>query len=95
MSSYNSKRQKNCDPYKCPVPHGYPDPKTCYNPYTDNRINGPKCRPFGYQPTLHNPGGLQFHIYNYPYQTQDGKHLSHPGMGWYKYEKTGEYSTWW
>ena len=92
--SDNSQYQKNCNPYKCKV--NYPNPKTCYNPYRDNNLKSPNCRPFGYQPTLPNPGGLKFSIYSYPYQLQDGdKHLSHPGMGWYKYQQTGEYSTWW
>lgn len=93
---YYSNYQKKCQPYKCPVrPDGYPDPKTCYNPYGKREFDSKDCRPFGYQPMRHNPGGLKFYVYNYNYQTQGGKPLSHPGMGWYRYEKTGEYNDWW
>ena len=93
MEKYNPEHQKNCNPYKCPV--NYPDPKTCFNPYGRRDYNSPDCRPFGYQPRRPNPGGLKFYSYYYPYQTQDGKHTFHPGMGWYRYQQTGEYSNWW
>ena len=90
---YNKfKPTKTCNPYKCSI--NYPDPKTCFNPHKDNNLKSPNCRPFGYQPVLHNPGGLKFNMYYYPYQVESNG-LSHPGMGWYKYQQTGKYSNWW
>ena len=86
--------QKKCQPAKCPVPYGYPDPQTCYNPYGKTDSKDADCRPFGYQPKRPNPGGLKFYMYDYPYQTQGGEPITHPGKGWYKYERTGQYYTW-
>nr|QBK86615.1 MAG: hypothetical protein LCMAC102_04110 [Marseillevirus LCMAC102] len=84
--------QKACQPYKCPVPGGYPNPKMCYHQQSkDVALPESECRPFGYQPKRPNPGGLKFYMYDYPFQTQGGKPLSHPGKGWYEYENTGEY----
>lgn len=86
--------QKRCQPYSCKI--NYPN-SDCFNPYGKVNSQDSECRPFGYQPKRHNPGGLKFYVYDYPFQTQHGKPLSHPGMGWYRYEKTGKYYTdrWW
>lgn len=51
--------------------------------------------PIGYQPKRPNPGGLKFSMYDYPFHTQNGKPLSHPGIGWYNYQRTGGYYTYW
>jgi hypothetical protein len=117
--------ERRCQPYSCPVKYGYPNSKTCFNPYgkvslegcsdsssfkekTDVRTlepspdsspklcsEGLECIPFGYQPKRFNPGGLKFSTYDYPYHTAGGVPLFPPGMGWYKYQNTGRYYTWW
>jgi hypothetical protein len=115
--------ERRCQPYSCPVPYGYPNPETCFNPY--GKVDTPTCGsssdsiepsrgiervkdssqsvcsegldcvPFGYQPKRPNPGGLKFSTYDYPYHTAGGNPLIPPGMGWYKYQNTGRYYTWW
>jgi len=84
--------QKRCQPYKCPI--NYPS-KNCYNPYGKVNSDSEGCRPFGYQPKRPNPGGLKFYMYDYPFQTQGGIPITHPGKGWYGYENTGQYYEWW
>lgn len=51
--------------------------------------------PTGYAPKRPNPGGLKFYQYDYTVQTQGGQVLSHPGVGWYHYDRTGQYYQWW
>jgi len=78
-----------CQPYKCPV--AYPSKETCYSPEKDISDNNPRCIPFGYAPKRHNPGGLKFYMYDYTVQTTGDRPLTHPGKGWYTYERTGVY----
>jgi len=86
---------RRCQPgVACPVPYGYPNPETCYTQQMDTRPES-DCVPFGYQPKRPNPGGLKFYMYDYPFHTAGGTVLTHPGKGWYRYENTGQYYTWW
>lgn len=75
--------QERCNRYKCP--HKYPG-RFCHNPLI---YPGEKCHPFGYQPKRTNPGGMKFHEFEYPFQTQFGKPYSNKGAGWYYYNNTG------
>lgn len=63
--------------------------------YMQTSDTSKNCRPFGYQPKRPNPGGLKFSIYDYPFREADGNFKNHPGMGWYAYQQTGKYDTWW
>jgi len=45
--------------------------------------------PTGYQPKRKNPGGLNFFVYDYVYQTNDQIPLNFPGEGWRHYQHTG------
>ena len=72
--------QKNYNPYGKPVNY----PKGCTG------VEG--CQPFGFNKIRPNPGGLKFYYLYYPFQTQGGKLLSHPGRGWYRYHHTGVYN---
>ncbi len=78
------RKSKNCQPYVCP--NNYK--KKCNNGIHNQDGN---CISFGYQPKRENPGGLKFYMYDYPFQTQGGVPLTHPGKGWYKYEESGVY----
>lgn len=82
--------EKRCNKAKCNV--DYP-PCDCRTPsiYPAQGYGFDTCRPFGYQPKRHNPGGLKFSMYDYNFQTVWGKPLKHYGKGWYKYETTGKY----
>lgn len=75
--------QKKCQPGTgCPVK--YPEQCVCQQ----CRFNSDgEMIPFGYQPKLHNPGGLKFYMYDYPFQTASNP----PGKGWYAYQRTGKY----
>jgi hypothetical protein len=100
------KQSVDCQPYSCGVvypnivPHEDCSPARNLGAVTGPRpsystdeypIRETNCRPFGYQPKRYNPGGLKFHMYEYPFQTADGVPITHPGQGWYGYETTGVY----
>ena len=51
--------------------------------------------PTGYSPKRPNPGQLKFYQYDYTAQTQGGRPINSPGMGWYRYQTTGQYYNWW
>lgn len=88
------KQQRKFQPYSNKI--NYPDPKIAVNWQGPPRDATPlELIPFGYQPKQPNPGQLNFSIYNYPFQTLDGKPLYHPGRGWQEYDATGRYYTWW
>jgi hypothetical protein len=82
-------------PHNLPPPYCYSDTKTSHNPYFTNKDGRSSIRRFGYQPVLKNPGGVQFYSHYYPYQSQSGKPLNSSGSGWYNYQKTGSYDSWW
>lgn len=75
--------QRMCQPYACRF--------VAYNTVESTDTRDDVCVPPGYQPKRPNPGGLKFSVYDYPYHTADGQVLNHPGMGWYRYEHTGQY----
>ena len=74
--------QKRCQPYS--IPPNYPQVAT-----PQGNCDFKTCVPTGYQPKRENPGDLKFYQYDYTVQTVYGNELSHPGRGWYAYEKTG------
>ena len=86
IMSWVREYNKICQPYSCKTVYPSSD---CGR--GDAPSDSPDCVPVGYQPKRHNPGGLKFYMYDYPYHTAGGQVLTHPGKGWYAYEKTGIY----